>query len=104
MANPSVIDNRPATVAAATSAASVVLNLNRGYTIAHNGLDATGAADVNPIFFAFDATATASYASGTNKVILVPGRSLRVDAEVNYISFIVAAGAPTFTVVADDGE
>lgn len=98
MANPETIAGELAVLVAGTAAASVALDARREYTFAHDGEDANGDSDVNTIYLATAAEATATAAEGLDKFKLLAGRSVVIGPGVGTCHFKVAAGAPTMSV------
>ncbi len=109
MANPNSIDHLPAVIVTSTSQDELFVDEMREYTISHDGETNAGVADTNTVYIAIrtasdasDVVATA--AEGTNKIKLLNGRSVVVGPSVRSIRHKTAAGAPTFTIIANPDD
>ncbi len=109
MANPYSIDHLPAVIVTSTAQDELFLDERREYTISHDGETNAGAADANTIYIAIRTASdeddvVATSAEGTNKIKLRDGRSVVVGPSVRAIRHKTAAGAPTFTIIANPDD
>jgi len=87
-----------AIIEADTTQDSVTLHKDRTYTIVHTGLNASGGADANTIWFA-QGDVTASWAVGTDKLPVQDGQSVVVGPALATLNFKTAAGSPVFSII-----
>ena len=98
VANPSSIDASYSVLSATTTEASVTLNPDRIYALAHDGEDNAGAASTSTIYLSTASPVTASAAEGSNKIKLLAGRVYYVGPGVTVLYFKTASGSATFSV------
>lgn len=89
--------------ATSTSAQSLVLDSSLVYDVVHDGEDAASAVDNNTILLGTGTAAPVADGSAeVGKYKLTPGAAVRVGPRVGKLWFIVAAGAPTFSITANE--
>lgn len=107
MANPTAMSGpAPAVVLTGTAGGTLTLESDRDYVIGHDGeTDTAGVGDSNTIYLAFKTTHNSTNTSdpdgseGSNKAKLIAGRSFSVGPGCTELSWDVAAGTPTFTII-----
>lgn len=107
MANPTaMLGPAPAVILTSTTVGTLTLEPSRDYLIGHDSeTDTAGVGDTNTIYLAFKTTHNTTNTSdpdgseGANKAKLLAGRSFAVGPGCTEVSFDVAAGTPTFTIV-----
>jgi hypothetical protein len=104
MTNPVSIEDQPVTLACSGVVQLIALT-DRRYQVTHTGLNASLAADTNPIMLAYDqdgdATPTVgtSGAEGSNKTILTAGGPpLIIGPGVNILAYASKGGAPRLCI------
>lgn len=87
---------------------TTILDPLRAYEVTHNGVDTSGSPATDPVTLAVDRTVATTpatdtgYDGGTNKYILLAGKTLPIGPGVHRVSYRVpaAASAATLSVVA----
>jgi hypothetical protein len=90
----------PALVKAANTDSSITLEPDRRYKLYHTGLNESGTAQAENIFFANNTAAVASFAVATNKWALVSGKTdgIEIGPGITTLHFITTANAPVFVI------
>lgn len=83
---------------------SLVINPDRAYTVAHDGLDIANVVDVNQIIICTSGNPLSWANVNTSATIvkqmkLTSGKAVAVGPGVNVLTWIGTAGQPTFTVI-----
>jgi hypothetical protein len=102
MGNPASVDGTPGLfVSSAAAAETVPVNEKRVYEITHNGIDESGDAHTDEIWFTTDET-TPDGSAGENKFILTTAAAVTVGPGVASITFKASGNDPTFNVAPVD--
>jgi hypothetical protein len=108
MANPSSVGvetesvgmmYEPGLVQVDTTARSITLNVEKQYTIAHSGVDASGADSSSIIRMAFEANGTPGYTSGTNHLLLIDESTQVIGPGLSTMRFNTASGTVMMNLV-----
>lgn len=106
MANPTDASGEsfPLVLNATTSEASITLDPDKTYTVAHNAKTNGGVDATETIYCSDEASITATAAEGANKLILYYTRSAIIGPGVNTLYFVTAANSATFTLAPSKKE
>ena len=102
MTNPTNIGSNWAMVSASTTEGSVTLDRTLAYSVAHDGVDNTGAPSSVVIYLSKSPNVDATPGEGTGRLPLLPNRTLEI-RDVSTLYFETQTGAARFTLLPAPG-